>query len=123
MAEQEMKQARRKHGAVFKTKVYRYASRRDDDANLRARGAGGATAAVRYRRLHFLLRREGIRLNYSKLFRLYREERLTVATPGWAQAHARDAGAADAAAKAEPALKPGTSCRTCWPMGDGSECW
>ena len=31
-----------------------------------------------YRRLHILLRREGIRLNHKKLFRIRREERLTV---------------------------------------------
>jgi putative transposase len=31
-----------------------------------------------YRRLHILLRREGIELNHKKLFRIYREERLTV---------------------------------------------
>jgi putative transposase len=28
-----------------------------------------------YRRLHILLRREGLALNHKKLFRLYREER------------------------------------------------
>jgi putative transposase len=31
-----------------------------------------------YRRLHLLLRREGVMLNHKKLFRLYREERLSV---------------------------------------------
>lgn len=31
-----------------------------------------------YRRLHILLRREGIEVNHKKLFRLYREERLMV---------------------------------------------
>lgn len=35
-----------------------------------------------YRRLHILLRREGIKLNHKKLFRLYREERLTVKKRG-----------------------------------------
>jgi putative transposase len=35
-----------------------------------------------YRRLHILLRREGIELNHKKLFRLYREERLTVRRRG-----------------------------------------
>lgn len=35
-----------------------------------------------YRRLHILLRREGIELNHKKLFRLYREERLTVKKRG-----------------------------------------
>ena len=35
-----------------------------------------------YRRLYILLRREGIELNHKKLFRLYREERLTVKKRG-----------------------------------------
>ena len=35
-----------------------------------------------YRRLHLLLRREGVEVNHKKLFRLYREERLTVRRRG-----------------------------------------
>lgn len=35
-----------------------------------------------YRRLHILLRREGIELNRKKLFRLYRKERPTVKKRG-----------------------------------------
>ena len=35
-----------------------------------------------YRRLHILLRREGIMVNRKKLYRLYREERLTVRKRG-----------------------------------------
>ena len=35
-----------------------------------------------YRRLHILLRREGVEVNHKKLFRLYREERLTVRKRG-----------------------------------------
>ena len=35
-----------------------------------------------YRRLHILMAREGIRLNHKRLFRLYREERLTVRRRG-----------------------------------------
>ena len=35
-----------------------------------------------YRRLHILLRREGIEVNHKKLFRLYREKRLTVRKRG-----------------------------------------
>ena len=35
-----------------------------------------------YRRLHILLRREGLEVNHKKLFRLYREERLTVRRRG-----------------------------------------
>jgi putative transposase len=35
-----------------------------------------------YRRLHILLRREGIEVKHKKLYRLYREERLTVRKRG-----------------------------------------
>lgn len=65
-------------------KTYRYASRRSDDATVRARLRELANARRRfgYRRLHILLRREGIELNHKKLFRLYREERLAVRRRG-----------------------------------------
>jgi putative transposase len=65
-------------------KTYRYASRRCDDAELRARLKVLASERRRfgYRRLHILLKREGIALNHKKLFRLYREERLTVRRRG-----------------------------------------
>jgi transposase InsO family protein len=61
-------------------KTYRYASRRPDDGKMRARLRELATARRRfgYRRLHILLRREGIEVSHKKLFRLYREERPTV---------------------------------------------
>ncbi len=35
-----------------------------------------------YRRIHVLLRREGLRINHKRLFRLYREEKLTVRKRG-----------------------------------------
>jgi putative transposase len=35
-----------------------------------------------YRRLHILLRREGVDVNWKKLCRVYREERLTVRKRG-----------------------------------------
>ena len=58
----------------------RYRSIRPDDAAVRARLR--ELAAIRrrfgYRRLHVLLRREGIIMNHKKLRRLYREERLQV---------------------------------------------
>lgn len=65
-------------------KSYRYASRRPDDAAVQARLKELALEWRRfgYRRLHILLRREGIDLNHKKLFRLYREERLTVKKRG-----------------------------------------
>lgn len=65
-------------------KTCRYASRRPDDAAVRARQKDLALERRRfgYRRLHILLRREGIELNRKKLFRLYREEVLTVKKRG-----------------------------------------
>jgi putative transposase len=65
-------------------KTYRYASRRPDDAPIRQRLRELALERRRfgYRRLHILLRREGIVLNHKKLYRLYREERLTVRKRG-----------------------------------------
>jgi len=46
-------------------KTWRYASCRPDDAAARGR-------------LHILLEREGVTMNHKKLFRLYREEGLSV---------------------------------------------
>lgn len=65
-------------------KTYRYASRRPDDAAVRARLRELASQRRRfgYRRLGLLLGREGIRLNAKKLYRLYKEERLTVRKRG-----------------------------------------
>lgn len=65
-------------------KTFRYVSRRPDDAEVRARLKELADARRRfgYRRLHILLRREGVDLNHKKLFRLYQEERLTVRRRG-----------------------------------------
>ena len=58
----------------------RYRSRRPDEAACRARLR--ELAAVRrrfgYRRLHVLMRREGLVMNHKKFRRLYREERLQV---------------------------------------------
>lgn len=65
-------------------KTYRYASRRPDDTAIRERLRALAAERRRfgYRRLHILLRREGLQLNHKRLFRLYREERLGVRKRG-----------------------------------------
>ena len=65
-------------------KTYRYESRRPDAAGIRKRLRELAEQRRRfgYRRLHILLAREGIRLNHKKLYRIYREERLTVSKRG-----------------------------------------
>jgi putative transposase len=76
---------RRACGLVgMEPKTYRHASRRPDDAGMRTRLRELANERRRsgYRRLHILLRREGVALNHKKLFRLYREERLTVRRRG-----------------------------------------
>ncbi len=58
----------------------RYQSRRDDDGMLRdkLRDLAHQRRRFGYRRLHILLRREGITINRKKTQRLYREESLTV---------------------------------------------
>lgn len=58
----------------------RYATTRTDDGVLRERMKAMAHERRRfgYRRLHVLLRREGYIVNHKRLFRLYREEKLTV---------------------------------------------
>ena len=65
-------------------KTWRYASRRPDDADARVRLR--ALAAERrqfgYRRLQILLDREGLAMNRKKLFRLYREEGLSIRKRG-----------------------------------------
>jgi putative transposase len=60
--------------------VIRYQSRRDDDGPLRQKLRELAHQRRRfgYRRLHILLRREGLTINRKKTQRLYREEGLTV---------------------------------------------
>jgi len=65
-------------------KTYRYTTRRSDDDAVRARLRELAAQRRRfgYRRLGLLLAREGIRLNEKKLYRLYKEERLTVRKRG-----------------------------------------
>ena len=62
----------------------RYASVRPDDAVLRDRMKAIAHERRRfgYRRIHVLLRREGMTVNHKRLFRLYREERLSVRKRG-----------------------------------------
>ncbi len=65
-------------------KTCRHVPVRPEDSMLRSRLRELANARRRfgYRRLHLLLRREGVEINHKKLFRLYREERLTVRRRG-----------------------------------------
>ena len=65
-------------------KTYRHKSRRASDDGLRKRLRELASQRRRfgYRRLGLLLGREGIKLSQKKLYRLYKEERLTVRRRG-----------------------------------------
>ncbi len=65
-------------------RVYRRKSKRSKDTELRARMKELASERRRfgYRRLHILLTREGWEVNWKKVYRLYREERLTVRKRG-----------------------------------------
>lgn len=62
----------------------RYQSIRPDDTALRERMHAIARERRRfgYRRLHVMLKREGLVVNHKKLFRLYREEKLSVRRRG-----------------------------------------
>ncbi len=57
---------------------------RSDDTQLRKRLAELSSERRRfgYRRLHLLLKREGWVLNWNKIYRLYKEEKLTVRKRG-----------------------------------------
>jgi putative transposase len=90
-------------------KTYRYVSKRPDDSWLRQRLKELASQRRRfgYRRLHLMLRREGIMLNWKKLYRLYREERLMVRKRGGrkrAQACAGNKGSNGDPSMREPTL-------------------
>ena len=65
-------------------RVYRRKSKRPADTELRTRMKELASERRRfgYRRLHILLKREGWEVNWKKLYRLYREEGLTVRKRG-----------------------------------------
>ena len=58
----------------------RYAPVRPDDAVLRDRMEAIAHQRRRfgYNRIHVLLKRDGLTINHKRLFRLYREEKLSV---------------------------------------------
>ncbi len=65
-------------------RVYRRQPTRPEDWQLRERlrELSGERRRFGYRRLHILLRREGWALNWKKLYRIYREEGLTVRKRG-----------------------------------------
>jgi putative transposase len=65
-------------------KTYRYASKRlgDEELRVRLRELASQRRRFGYRRLGLLLARQGMRLNHKKLYRLYKEERLSVRKRG-----------------------------------------
>lgn len=80
----EVSQRRACTAIVAERSSVRYRSLRPDDGGVRARLR--ELAAIRrrfgYRRLHILLRREGVHMNHKRLRRLYAEERLQVRRRG-----------------------------------------
>ncbi len=95
--------------AGISPRVYRYRSTRPDDTAIRERLRALAPERRRfgYRRLHILLKREGMELNHKKLYRLYKEEKLAVRKRGGAQTDAWHTSAHDDSAGTEPALVAG----------------
>ncbi len=73
MDHHQMSERRRVKPALLPNDV-RYETSRSDDRDLRERMKALAHERRRfgYRRLHVLLKREGLRVNHKKLFRLYR---------------------------------------------------
>lgn len=65
-------------------RVYRRPPKQSEDADLRTRLKDLSSERRRfgYRRLHVLLRREGWQVNWKKLYRIYKEEGLTVRKRG-----------------------------------------
>jgi putative transposase len=102
---------------------------KDDAVRERMREIANERRRFGYRRLAILLRREGKGMNLKKVYRLYREERLTVRKRGGRR---RALGTrAPMAIPQEPnqrwSLDPSTSsgeplCRMHWPAAGGSAC-
>lgn len=84
MKERAYSQRRACRLAGIDPRVYRYKTVRVDDAALRRRLRELSSERRRfgYRRLHILLKREGVEINWKKLYRIYREEGLTVRRRG-----------------------------------------
>ena len=84
MKEKRYNQKRACALAGIDPRVFRRVSQRPEDAELRDRLKELSSARRRfgYRRLHILLKREGWQVNWKKLYRIYREEGLTVRKRG-----------------------------------------
>jgi len=84
MKEKRYNQKRACALAGIDPRVYRRVSKRPVDTDLRDRLKALSSERRRfgYRRLHILLKREGWQVNWKKLYRIYREEGLTVRKRG-----------------------------------------
>lgn len=84
MKEKNYSQRRACTLAEIDPRVYRRRSKRPEDTELRERLKELSSERRRfgYRRLYILLKREGWELNWKKLYRIYREEGLTVRKRG-----------------------------------------
>ena len=84
MTEKQYNQKRACALAGMDPRVYRRVSKRSTDIDLRDRLKELSSERRRfgYRRLHILLKREGWAVNWKKLYRIYREEGLTVRKRG-----------------------------------------
>ncbi len=84
MTEKNYNQRRACALAGLDPRVYRRRSSRPQDQGLRQRlkELSGERRRFGYRRLHILLNREGWKVNWKKLYRIYLEEGLTVRKRG-----------------------------------------
>ena len=84
MTEKRYNQKRACALAGIDPRVYRRVSKRPANTELRGRLKELSSERRRfgYRRLHILLKREGWHVNWKKLYRIYREEGLTVRKRG-----------------------------------------
>ena len=84
MSEKDYSQRRACELVGLEPKTHRYKPVRPDDCAIRQRLKELASQRRRfgYRRLHLLLEREGVIMNWKKLYRLYREEKLAVRKRG-----------------------------------------
>lgn len=83
-ASHDVSERRACHALDLDRSTIRYCSRRPDDSGIRARIRELASQRRRfgYRRLHFLLGKEGLSMNQKRFRRLYREEGLAVRKRG-----------------------------------------
>ena len=97
------------HLVGLEPKTYRYRSARPDDTGVRKRLRELAAQRRRfgYRRLHLLLEREGIMMNWKKLYRHNPRGKAHGAQTRRSQACFGNQGTDGDPARSQPALEPG----------------